>query len=84
VPDTAICPICQKAGFVRFETVITGDTSHRVGYCGACDNSWPVTDHGRLKRSVWRDGRPRHPSRPPRWHLSRRRRSTRDGRDAER
>ncbi len=63
VADYATCPICQKTGFVRVETVIVGDTSDREGHCGACDNSWPVAAAGRLKQSVWRRSKP--PGRAP-------------------
>jgi CheY-like chemotaxis protein len=52
VPHSATCPICLKAGFVRRETVKAGDTSRRRGYCGACDNSWPVSDSGHPLRAV--------------------------------
>jgi len=37
------CIKCGRVGFVRTERVIKGVALHISLYCGACDNTWQVT-----------------------------------------
>ena len=40
MPETAECPRCRNARFVRLEHVVKGGQSERHYYCGAWDYSW--------------------------------------------
>jgi hypothetical protein len=42
VPALLTCRYCHRAGFVRFEHVITKGHASQDFYCGACDRSWQI------------------------------------------
>jgi len=46
MPNTGPCPYCKRAGFVRFETVISKGTTHRAFYCGRCNRTWNTDEQG--------------------------------------
>ena len=41
--DTITCPLCERLGFVRLETVIRGPESFTTFFCGGCGYGWKET-----------------------------------------
>jgi len=67
VPNKIQCPRCRKAGFVRFENVISRGVTARHYYCGSCEHVWRVTaDGGTEFADRADDADPPGPSRPTR------------------
>jgi len=46
MPLQTPCPRCHRIGFVRFEHVIKGGRTERHYYCGGCEHTWAIDDHG--------------------------------------